>query len=151
LLSKETASDEEVEEAIKLAAFDKDIPFLSKGLHTLVGEKGVALSGGQKQRLSIARALLRNPQILILDDSLSAVDAKTEEQIIRNLTKKRQGKTTFIITHRLSAVEHADHILVLEDGRIVQEGTHKELKQREGWYREQHIRQYLKEESEVKG
>lgn len=151
LLSKETASDEEVEEAIKLAAFDKDIPFLSKGLHTLVGEKGVALSGGQKQRLSIARALLRNPQILILDDSLSAVDAKTEEQIIRNLTKKRKGKTTFIITHRLSAVEHADHILVLEDGRIIQEGTHQELKQREGWYREQHVRQYLKEESEVKG
>lgn len=143
------ASDKEIQEAIDLAYFRKDLELLPEGLETLVGEKGVALSGGQKQRISIARALIKNPEILILDDSLSAVDAKTETNIIENIQKERSGKTTIITTHRLSAVEHADWILVLDDGEIIQEGTHNKLVKEEGWYLEQYDRQQL-ESSESK-
>ncbi|MGE8204955.1 ABC transporter ATP-binding protein [Heyndrickxia sp. NPDC080065] len=137
------ASDSDIQNAIDLASFRKDLELLPEGLETLVGEKGVALSGGQKQRISIARALIKNPEILILDDSLSAVDAKTETRIIENIQKERKGKTTIITTHRLSAVEHAEWIIVLDDGQIAQEGTHKELIQQEGWYLEQYQRQQL--------
>ncbi|GIN86456.1 multidrug ABC transporter permease/ATP-binding protein [Heyndrickxia sporothermodurans] len=143
------ATEEDIQQAIDLAAFRKDLVLLPEGLNTLVGEKGVALSGGQKQRISIARALIKNPEILILDDSLSAVDAKTETSIIENIQKERSGKTTIITTHRLSAVEHADWILVLDDGEIAQEGTHQDLIQQEGWYLEQYQRQQL-EASESK-
>lgn len=103
----------------------------------------MALSGGQKQRISIARALIKNPEILILDDSLSAVDAKTEKRIIDNIRKVRNDKTTIITTHRMSAVQHADHIIVLDDGKIVEEGTHEQLLEHDGWYREQFIRQQI--------
>ncbi|MGE6630828.1 ABC transporter ATP-binding protein [Bacillus sp. NPDC077027] len=137
------ASNDELKQAIKDAYFEKDLPLLPEGLETMVGEKGVALSGGQKQRISITRALLVDPDILILDDSLSAVDAKTETAILENLRENRQGKTTFITTHRLSAVEHADLILVMEHGRIVQRGTHQQLVKEEGWYKEQFKRQQL--------
>lgn len=137
------AKEYEIQKAIDLASFRKDLELLPEGLETLVGEKGVALSGGQKQRISIARALIKNPEILILDDSLSAVDAKTETRIIENIQRERKGKTTIITTHRLSGVEHADWILVLDDGAILQEGTHETLIQEEGWYLEQFQRQQL--------
>ncbi|WP_315906163.1 ABC transporter transmembrane domain-containing protein [Priestia koreensis] len=138
------ASAEEVDKAIDLAAFRQDIEHLQDGLNTLVGEKGVALSGGQKQRISIARALLANPEILILDDALSAVDAKTESAIIKNIRAEREGKTTFIVTHRLSAVEHADVILVMDEGEVIERGNHQELVKKGGWYAEQYDRQQLR-------
>ncbi|USB31994.1 ABC transporter transmembrane domain-containing protein [Paenibacillus sp. YPG26] len=137
------ASDEVIMEAIRTAAFDQDLQTLSDGLDTLVGEKGVALSGGQKQRVSLSRAFIADPQILILDDALSAVDARTEARIIGNIRSKRTGKTTLISTHRLSAIEHADHIIVLEKGQIIEQGTHEELLSNGGWYREQYDRQQV--------
>ncbi|SEK30702.1 ATP-binding cassette, subfamily B [Paenibacillus sp. cl141a] len=140
---KKDASDELIMEAITTAAFDRDLVTLSDGLDTVVGEKGVALSGGQKQRVSLARAFIGDPEILILDDSLSAVDARTEARIIDNIRSKRAGKTTLISTHRLSAVQHADLIVVLEDGRITEQGTHDELLELGGWYREQFERQQV--------
>lgn len=137
------ASDEIIMNAIRTAAFDGDLGTLSDGLDTLVGEKGVALSGGQKQRVSLARAFISDPDILILDDALSAVDARTESKIINNIRTHRSGKTTFISTHRLSAVEHADWIVVLEQGCIIEEGTHESLIQLGGWYLEQYERQQV--------
>lgn len=144
---KDDATEEEITEAIRLANFNEDIKRLPSGLDTLVGEKGIAISGGQKQRISIARAMIKNPDILILDDSLSAVDAKTETAIIENIESSRKGKTTIISTHRLSAVQHAEHIVVLAEGVIVQEGTHDELIAQNGWYKEQFDRQQLGGES----
>jgi ATP-binding cassette, subfamily B, multidrug efflux pump len=148
LFGNREASDEQLEKAIDLASLRKDLSILPEGLNTLVGEKGVALSGGQKQRISIARALIKDPEILILDDALSAVDAKTESVIIENIRRERAGKTTIITTHRLSAVQHADWILVLEDGLIAEEGTHQQLITKDGWYKEQYIRQQVGEETE---
>ncbi|TYS15471.1 ATP-binding cassette domain-containing protein [Rossellomorea vietnamensis] len=141
------ASEAQLEKAIELADFQKDLEMLPDRLATLVGEKGVALSGGQKQRISIARALIKNPEILILDDSLSAVDAKTEAKIIENIRKERNGKTTIITTHRLSAVEHADWIVVLDNGVVTEEGTHEILLRNHGWYKEQYDRQQVEESS----
>ncbi len=142
---KEDATEEEIVEAIRLAYFEKDLAHLPMGLETLVGEKGVSLSGGQKQRVSIARALIKNPEILILDDSLSAVDAKTESKIIENIQTERAGKTTIISTHRLSGIQHADEIIVLDEGCIAERGTHEELLALGGWYKEQYDRQQLEE------
>ena len=142
---KEDATEEEIREAIQLAYFEKDLEVLPQGIETMVGEKGVSLSGGQKQRVSIARALIKNPEILILDDSLSAVDAKTEAKIIENIQRERAGKTTIISTHRLSGIQHAEHIIVIDNGAIIEEGTHEALVSLGGWYKEQYDRQQLGE------
>jgi ATP-binding cassette subfamily B protein len=141
LFGADDATEQDLETAIRLAAFDTDIEHLENGLETVVGEQGVMLSGGQKQRLSIARALLKDPEILLLDDSLSAVDAKTEARIIDSVRTSRAEQTTFIVAHRLSAVAHADQILVLQDGRVTERGTHDQLMERHGWYYEQYVRQ----------
>ena len=143
LFGNKHATEEEFWRAIRLADFEKDLIMLPNELETLVGEKGIALSGGQKQRISIARALIKDPEILILDDSLSAVDAKTETTIIKNIQEERSGKTTMITTHRLSAVQHADWIIVLDDGKVIEEGTHQDLIQIGGWYKEQFERQQV--------
>ncbi|MGK0553365.1 ABC transporter ATP-binding protein [Macrococcus capreoli] len=140
---KDNATDAEINEAIRLANFEQDVERLPQGLETLVGEKGIAISGGQKQRISIARAMIKNPDILILDDSLSAVDAKTETAIIDNIQTSRKGKTTIISTHRLSAVQHADLIVVLDRGEIIERGTHEALLMQDGWYKSQFDRQQL--------
>jgi ATP-binding cassette, subfamily B, multidrug efflux pump len=136
---------EEVFKAAKLANIHDDILQFTEGYETVVGERGVSLSGGQKQRISIARALMMDPEVLILDDSLSAVDAKTEEAILNGLRKNRAGKTTIITAHRLSAIQHANLILVLDEGRIAQKGTHDELMEEEGWYKSMYLRQQLEE------
>ena len=145
---KGTATDAEIMESVRIAAFEDDLLRMEKGLDTLIGEKGVSISGGQKQRVSIARALIKDPEILILDDSLSAVDAKTEQKIIENIQNVRKGKTTIISTHRLSAVKQADEIVVLEDGVIIERGSHEALLALGGWYYTQFLRQELKEGDE---
>ncbi|WP_099777137.1 ABC transporter ATP-binding protein [Streptococcus suis] len=145
---KRDSSLEEIEAAIATAAFSQDLERMSHGLDTMIGERGVSISGGQKQRISIARAFLREPDLLILDDSLSAVDARTEGQIIQNIQKERAGKTNVIVTHRLSAVNHADWVLVLDEGHIVEEGRPADLLAQEGWYYEQYQRQQSQEGGE---
>jgi ATP-binding cassette, subfamily B, multidrug efflux pump len=140
-IGKPDASIDVVKLAIKTADFEKDLPYLQSGLQTMMGETGVNLSGGQKQRLSIARALIKDPQILILDDSLSAVDMTTERTIIHHLKEVRKGKTNIIVTHRFSAIKDADFILVLEHGEITQQGNHESLIREEGWYKRQYITQ----------
>lgn len=143
LFAKEDASEEELNLAIEIADFKKDIDDFPEGLETITGEKGVSLSGGQKQRLSIARAVLKNPEILILDDAMSAVDANTEKNIILNLNKYRSNKTTIIVAHRISQVQNCDEIIVLEDGKIVEKGNHYELIKNDKWYKKQYENQIL--------
>ena len=136
-----------VEEATQLAQVYQDIQAMPEGFDTVIGEKGVSLSGGQKQRLAMSRAMILNPDILILDDSLSAVDAKTEFAIIDNLKETRKDKTTIITAHRLSAVVHADLILVMQDGRIIERGRHEDLLALDGWY----AQTYQSQQLEMKG
>ncbi|MBU5219672.1 ATP-binding cassette domain-containing protein [Bacillus albus] len=140
---KADATYNEITRAAEIACIHNDILQFSEGYETVVGERGVSLSGGQKQRISIARALLTDAEILILDDCLSAVDAKTEETILSALKRERAGKTTIITAHRLSAIQHANLILVVDDGRIVQRGTHEQLMEENGWYKEMYESQQL--------
>jgi ATP-binding cassette subfamily B multidrug efflux pump len=145
-LGRPSAPVAQVLEAARLAGLDSDLASFPKGLDTLVGERGLTLSGGQKQRVTLARALLREPSILLLDDCLSAVDTQTEEQILGNLRTVFRGRTVFLVSHRISTVKDANLILVLDQGRIVERGTHPQLIAHGGLYAELHQRQLLEEE-----
>ena len=137
VFARPEAGDNEIADAVKASGLEQDLPFFPEGLETRVGEKGVTLSGGQKQRIAIARALIANPEILILDDALSAVDAETEEKILEHLFLLRQGRTTILISHRVSALSRCNRCIVIsEEGRVCASGTHGELISKEGLYRE---------------
>ncbi|WP_242248024.1 ABC transporter transmembrane domain-containing protein [Bacillus cereus group sp. BfR-BA-01523] len=140
---KADATYKEISRAADIACVHNDIFQFPEGYDTVVGERGVSLSGGQKQRISIARALLTNAEILILDDCLSAVDAKTEETILTALKRERAEKTTIITAHRLSAIQHANLILVIDEGKVMQRGTHEQLMKENGWYKEMYESQQL--------
>ena len=140
---KENATDAEVIEASKNAAVHKNINGFKKGYNTILGERGITLSGGQKQRVSIARAIIKNPQILLFDDCLSAVDTKTEEEILNNLQSLSKNKTTIIVSHRVSTVKNSDIIIVLNEGVIIQQGSHNELVNSDGYYKEWYANQLL--------
>jgi ATP-binding cassette subfamily B protein len=145
----ESASDSEVERAATISNIFADIREFPAGFNTIVGERGITLSGGQKQRTAISRAVIRDPKILILDDALSSVDTYTEEQILRELKGVMKGRTSILISHRVSTVKEADEIVVMERGEVVERGTHEELLANEGYYFQLHQRQLLEEEIEV--
>ena len=126
--------------------FRSNIEGFDKGYDTILGERGITLSGGQKQRVSIARAIIKNPKILLLDDCLSAVDTETEEAILNNLAQVKEHKTTIIVSHRVSTVKNATKILVLDQGRIIQQGAHNELIKKQGYYKELYEKQLIEKE-----
>ncbi|MGG6232203.1 ABC transporter ATP-binding protein [Tenacibaculum sp. SDUM215027] len=143
---KEDATEEEIIEAAKNAVIHENIIDFKQGYKTILGERGVTLSGGQKQRTSIARAIIKNPKILIFDDCLSAVDTETEERILSNLERVSSDKTTIIISHRVSSAKNADKIIVLDNGKIIQQGIHNQLVKEEGYYKELYEQQLLEKE-----
>ncbi len=145
---KENATDEEVFEAAKKASVHKNIISFKEGYDTILGERGITLSGGQKQRVSIARAIIKNPNILLFDDCLSAVDTETEEKILKSIDMISSNKTTIIVSHRISSAKNADKIIVLHEGEIIQQGTHNELLTQEGYYKELYAKQLLEKENE---
>jgi ATP-binding cassette subfamily B protein len=144
----ENATEEQIRRAAEIAGLADDIAGFPEGYRTMVGERGITLSGGQKQRTAIARAILRDPRILILDDALSSVDTLTEERILTHLAGVMRGRTVILISHRVSTVRQADSIVVLERGRVVEQGTHAELVERGGYYAELSQKQTLEEELE---
>ena len=143
---KPDATEQEIEKATKQAAVHKNIVEFTAGYETMLGERGITLSGGQKQRVSIARALIKNPKILLLDDCLSAVDTETEEAILNALKKNNKDTSTIIVCHRVSSAKNADYVLILKDGEIVQYGTHKDLVSQAGYYKELYEEQRIEEE-----
>lgn len=143
---KASATDEEIYEAAKNASVHKNIKGFTKGYDTVLGERGITLSGGQKQRVSIARAIIHNPKILLFDDCLSAVDTETEEEILHNLFKISRDKTTVIVSHRISSIKNADKIIILENGKIVQQGSHSQLINQTGYYKELYTEQLNEKE-----
>ena len=142
------AQANQVEIAAKNAALLENIMSFNKGFETLIGERGITLSGGQKQRLSIARAIIKEPQILIFDDCLSAVDTRTEEIILNNLGKIMKNKTSILIAHRVSTIKNADKILVMDKGEIIEQGNHNELIALKGTYFDLFEKQLLEEQTE---
>jgi len=144
---KENATQEEIIEAAKKAVVHENIIDFKEQYKTILGERGVTLSGGQKQRVSIARAIIKNPQILIFDDCLSAVDTETEEKILNNLEEVSKDKTTFIISHRVSSAKNADKIIILDEGKIIQQGAHNQLINQKGYYKELYEQQLLEKEN----
>jgi ATP-binding cassette, subfamily B, multidrug efflux pump len=144
-----SATAEQIRRAAEIAGLATDVETFPKGFDTIVGERGITLSGGQKQRTAIARAILRNPEILILDDALSSVDTLTEERILNALQDVMKGRTTILISHRVSTVRNADRIFVIEFGKVAEEGTHSELIARGGYYADLHQKQLLEEELEA--
>jgi ATP-binding cassette subfamily B protein len=147
--SKPDATNEEIEAACKLVELHSDVEQFPDRYNTILGERGITLSGGQKQRLAIARAILKNPAVLILDDALSAVDTQTEEQLLQNLRRFMTGRTSIIISHRISTIMHSDRIMTLLDGRIAEYGTHLELLANNGIYANLYNRQQLEREIET--
>jgi ATP-binding cassette subfamily B multidrug efflux pump len=145
---RDDASDEEIDRAVDIAKLNRDLEIFPDGLETIVGERGVTLSGGQKQRATLARALVMDQPVLILDDCLSSVDAQTEAEILHGLRSFLKEKTCLIISHRISAVKEADEILVLDAGKIIERGNHDELVQRGGVYADLYEQQQLSEELE---
>lgn len=143
---KENASDEEVFTAAKQAVVHDNIMNFNNQYETVLGERGITLSGGQKQRVSIARAIIKNPEILLFDDCLSAVDTETEEQILNNLLQISKNKTTIIVSHRVSSAKNADKIIILDEGKIIQEGSHNQLINQEGYYAELYLKQLSEKE-----
>jgi ATP-binding cassette subfamily B protein len=143
------ASDAEILRAAEIAGLGPDIEGFPDGLKTIVGERGITLSGGQKQRTAIARAVLRNPRILILDDALASVDTATEERILSELAGVMQGRTTILISHRVSTIRNATRIFVIEHGELVAEGSHAELLEQGGYYADLYEKQLLEEELEA--
>jgi ATP-binding cassette subfamily B multidrug efflux pump len=143
---KENATDNEVFTAAKQAVVHDNIMNFNNQYETVLGERGITLSGGQKQRVSIARAIIKNPEILLLDDCLSAVDTETEEQILNNLRQISKDKTTIIVSHRVSSAKNADRIIILDEGKIIQEGSHNQLINQEGYYAELYLKQLSEKE-----
>lgn len=145
----ENATDDDIRRAAEAANIADEIESFPDGYNTLVGERGLTLSGGQKQRAAIARAVIRSPRILILDDALASVDTQTEDRILNHLREIMRGRTTIFISHRVSTVRNADRIAVLHDGQIVEYGTHEELIERDGYYTGLYNKQLLEEELET--
>jgi len=143
---KTNATDNEILQAAKNAVVHKNIEGFTKGYDTILGERGITLSGGQKQRVSIARAIIKDPSILLFDDCLSAVDTETEEEILNNLNRFSENKTTFIVSHRVSSARNANKIIVLDEGEIIQQGTHSQLLNVDGYYKELYLKQLSEKE-----